>query len=98
MTEENELVRLEKFVSVLLEKFNALQAENKDLTERLLRRETTIGTLQDDLEFMEEERSDISSRVNILIGKIEEWESASGVSAEDDDSADKSSGSEGQDI
>ena len=93
MTEENELVRLERFVSTLLEKFNALQAENKGLTERLLRREATIETLQDDLASMKNERSDISSRVSSLIGKIEEWESAGGVSTEDGDPDDKSSDS-----
>lgn len=93
MTEENELVRLERFVSTLLEKFNALQTENKDLAERLLKREATIETLQDDLSSMKNERGDISSRVSSLIGKIEEWESASGVSAEDGESVDKSSDS-----
>ena len=90
MTEENELGRLERFVSTLLEKFNVLQAENTDLTERLERREATIETLQDDLASMKNERGDISSRVSSLIGKIEEWESESGVPAESDREADKS--------
>lgn len=93
MIEENELVRLEKFVSTLLEKFNVLQNENRDLTERLLNREATIETLQDDLASMKNERGDISSRVNNLIGKIEEWESASGVAVEAAGSTDKSSDS-----
>ncbi len=93
MTEENELVRLERFVSTLLDKFNAQQAENKDLTALLQRRDTTIETLQDDLAAMKNERGDISSRVSSLIGKIEEWESESGVSTDDDENTDKTSDS-----
>ncbi|MCK5071507.1 MAG: hypothetical protein KAR01_13220 [Desulfocapsa sp.] len=90
MTEENELVRLEKFVSTLLGKFNALQAESKDLTERLQRREETIETLQDELGSMKDERGDISTRVSSLIGQIEEWEAGN----EDSQEADKSSDDE----
>jgi len=93
MTEENELARIERFVSTLLEKFNALQAENKELDEHLLEREITIETLQKELASMKNERGDISSRVSSLIGKIEEWESASGVSSESGESADNSSDS-----
>jgi predicted nuclease with TOPRIM domain len=93
MIEDNELVRLEKFVSTLLEKFNALQVQNKELTDRLLRREVTIETLQDDLASMKNERGDISSRVSSLIGKIEEWEAAGEASIENDESAAKSSDS-----
>ncbi|MCF8057162.1 MAG: hypothetical protein K9K37_11075 [Desulfocapsa sp.] len=76
MAEENELQRLEDFVSTLLQKFNDLQDENKELTERLQRREATIETLQGDLASMKDERGDISTRVSNLIGKIEEWESS----------------------
>ena len=101
MTEENELVRLEGFVASLLEKFNALQAENTDLTERLERREETIETLQDDLASMKDERGEISSRVSSLIGKIEDWEASSAVSVggtdeenpDENDSEDDTSGS-----
>ncbi len=95
MTEENELVRLEKFVSTLLEKFNDLQAENKEITERLLRREATIETLEDDLAVLKNERGDISSRVSSLIGKIEEWESAAGISMEESGEDEKPSSDSG---
>ncbi len=95
MTEENELVRLEKFVSTLLEKFNDIQVENKEIKERLLRREETIETLRDDLAALKNERSDISSRVNSLIGKIEEWESAAGISIEGSEGDEKSSSDSG---
>jgi predicted nucleic acid-binding Zn-ribbon protein len=85
MTEEKELARLEGFVATLLEKFNALQAENVDLTERLGRREETIENLQDDLALMKDDRGEISSRVSNLIGKIEDWETTSAVSVTDSD-------------
>ena len=88
MTEEKELARLEGFVATLLEKFNALQTENTELTERLGRREETIETLQDDLASMKDDRGEISSRVSSLIGKIEEWEVSSDVSVGDSDDTD----------
>ncbi|AGF78658.1 hypothetical protein UWK_02115 [Desulfocapsa sulfexigens DSM 10523] len=93
MTEENELVRLEQFVSTLLAKFNALRDESKKLTERLQRREATIETLQDELAAMKNERGDISSRVSSLIGKIEEWESEGEISTEDVEPTEKHSDS-----
>jgi len=77
MAEKNELGRLEEFVSTLLQKFNDLKEQHKELSERLERREMTIETLQDDLASMKDERGDISSRVSSLIGQIEEWEAAS---------------------
>ncbi len=95
MTEENELARLERFVSALLEKFNDIKAENKEMTERLLRREATIETLQDELAAMKNERGDISSRVGSLIAKIEEWEAAAGISSEESGEENKSSSESG---
>jgi len=97
MTEEKELARLEGFVATLLEKFNALQAENADLTERLGKREETIENLQDDLASMKDDRGEISNRVSNLIGKIEDWESGSAVSVTgaDDTSSEESSSDSG---
>lgn len=88
MTEDNELQRLERFVSSLLEKFNALQEEKNELTERLQRRDATIETLEEDLAVMRDERGDISNRVGSLLDKITEWEATSQVSVKETDSAD----------
>ena len=88
MAEENELGRLEEFVSTLLQKFNDLKGQNKELSERLERREMTIETLQEDLASMKDARGDISTRVSNLIGQIEEWESASDESDGESESAD----------
>lgn len=90
MIEENELARLEGFVSTLLEKFSVLQAENKTLSERLMSREEAIETLQSDLASMKNERGNISNRVSSLIGKIEEWELASDTETSTEDSDEKS--------
>lgn len=76
MNEENELAKLEGFVSTLLEKFNGLQNNNKKLAERLQRRDASIMSLEDEIASMQDERGEISSRVSGLINKIEEWESA----------------------
>ncbi len=86
MTEENELARLEGFVTTLLEKFNNLQADNKALDERIERRDTTIEELQGELSTQKDERGEISSRVSSLIGQIEEWESSDNVLEETADS------------
>ncbi|MBU1138205.1 MAG: hypothetical protein KKC77_12700 [Proteobacteria bacterium] len=88
MTQENELQRLEGFVSSLLEKFNALQEEKSELEERIQRREATIETLQEDLATMKNERGEISSRVGSLIDKIEEWEATSQITIKESDSSD----------
>ena len=82
MTEQNELARLEGFVSTLLERFNNLQAENKELNERIERRDASIEELRDELSTQKNQRSEISTRVSSLIDQIEEWESTGGV-AED---------------
>jgi len=76
MKEENELEKLEGFVSTLLDKFNALQAKNTELNGRIQRRDASIAKLEEELVSMKDERGEISSRVSGLIGKIEEWESS----------------------
>lgn len=90
MAKENELERLEEFVATLLSKFNDMQGKNREMGERLQRRDATIENLEDELASMKDERGDISTRVSSLIGKIEEWESASGDSEEEDAAADPS--------
>ena len=74
MMQDSELGRLENFVSKLLDRFNALQADKKRVDELLLQREETIATLQDELASLKDERGEISSRVSGLLDRIEEWE------------------------
>lgn len=77
MSETHELEKLESFVSTLLDRFNTLQQQNQEMTERLERRDTTIETLENELAEMKDERGEISTRVSGILGKIEEWEAAS---------------------
>lgn len=74
MSQESELVRLEKFIAKLLEKFSLLQEENGRLNQELKLREETIVGLKDQIEDSDLERIEISDRVNSIIGKIEDWE------------------------
>ncbi|MBA3008197.1 MAG: cell division protein ZapB [Proteobacteria bacterium] len=74
MMQDSELGRLENFVSKLLDRFNALQAEKKRIDELLLQREETITALQDELASLKDERGEISNRVSGLLDRIEEWE------------------------
>ena len=99
MADEKELARLEGFVSTLLEKFNALRADHKELTERLQRRDTSIENLEDELASLKDDRSEVSTRVSSLIGQIEEWEFCTALDDETTESdgsaeADENVGSE----
>jgi chromosome segregation ATPase len=83
MMQDSELGRLENFVSKLLDRFNALQADKKRVDNLLLQREETIATLQDELASLKDERGAIGSRVSGLLDRIEEWEA--GVKESDDE-------------
>ena len=71
---DSELVRLEKFVSKLLDNFRELKAENARLAADLQHRNETIANLEEKLADNASERGDISSRVNRLIEQIEDLE------------------------
>jgi predicted nuclease with TOPRIM domain len=86
MAEEKELERLEGFVATLLEKFNILRADHRELTERLQRRDASIENLQNELAALKNDQSEVSSRVNSLIDQIEEWEFSNIVEDEEAES------------
>jgi|FLOH01.1.fsa_nt_gi chromosome segregation ATPase len=81
MSRITEMERLELFVANLLEKYNTLLAEKNNLVELLAERDFTIESLESDLASMSDERGEISTRVNGLLGKIEAWEEEVGVAA-----------------
>jgi len=93
MIQDSELGRLEDFVSKLLGRFNALQADKKRVDNLLLQREETIATLQDELASLKDERGEIGSRVSGLLDRIEEWEA--GVKEGDDENGPASRNAEG---
>lgn len=74
MSNDNELKRLESFVSKLLKSFQELKEENGRLTRNLQEREETIAGLKSQLAVNDTERHEISNRVSGLIEQIEEWE------------------------
>lgn len=88
MSETKELEKLEGFVSTLLDRFDNLQQQNQEMTERLQRRDATIETLENEIAEMKNERGEISTRVSGILGKIEEWESAT-ASAVTEESVDE---------
>ncbi len=92
MTQENELERLEGFVTKLLARFNDLQADKKKVDQLLLQREETIAILQDELAALKDERGVIGSRVSGLLDQIEAWEAGA---AENEDMGGNDRGSEG---
>jgi chromosome segregation ATPase len=74
MMQDSELGRLEDFVTKLLEKFNALQADKKKVDDLLLQREGEVFSLQEELASLKDERGEIGNRVSGLLERIEEWE------------------------
>jgi uncharacterized coiled-coil protein SlyX len=82
MSQEQELARLEDFISKLLEKFGALKEENARLNCDIEEKEKTIASLQDRLESNDIEKTEIGDRVNRIIEKIEDWEGNFGTEAE----------------
>ena len=74
MMQDSELGRLEDFVTKLLERFNALQADKKKVDDLLLQREGAIADLQEELAALKDERGEIGHRVSGLLERIEEWE------------------------
>ena len=74
MATENELERLEGFVSRLLLKYNELQEKNKGLTRELAIQQETISRLRQDAEGTQRERFEIDEKITSLVDKIEQWE------------------------
>ncbi|WP_136796970.1 MULTISPECIES: hypothetical protein [Desulfosediminicola] len=74
MSQESELRRLESFVSKLLVSYQELKLENDKLTLELQEQYESVAQMKDRLAVHENERSEISTRVNGLIEQIEEWE------------------------
>ena len=81
MAQGNELERLEGFVAKVLTEYNGLREEKKRLVEELQEKNDRIATLESELSSARTEQSDVGTRVQGLIERIEAWES----SLEEDD-------------
>lgn len=96
MNKDAELQRLEQFVEKLLAKFSELKDQKAQLEKELSERNALIAELQNNISNKDEERVEISTRVNKIVGQIEAWElaldeeadePAEEVVAQDDDAA-----------
>ncbi len=76
MTQESELERLEAVVVKLLEKYDTLREEKRNVEIELAAREKEIEGLESQLDSANSKRGDMSSRVQGLLGQIEDWEAS----------------------
>ncbi len=76
MTQESELERLEAVIVKLLSKYDTLSEEKRDLEETLSVRESEIVELKSELDSVNSVKGDMTSRVQGLLGQIEDWEAS----------------------
>ena len=82
MENNAELVRLEQFVESLLNKYNELKDNFHSLEATLRERDEECAGLKAEIAELQNERSEVGSRVSGLLGRIEQWEAEH--SGEDD--------------
>ncbi len=88
MTQESELERLEAVVVKLLEKYDILREEKRNVEVELAAREKEIEGLESKLESSNSKRGDMSSRVQGLLGQIEDWEASLDGETDEDEEQD----------
>jgi len=76
MSHQEDFARLEAIVEKLLNTVDALRREKAGLQDALRRKEEELHTAKEQSVGLNEERDEILSRVNKLIGTIEEWENS----------------------
>jgi hypothetical protein len=74
MEQDRELKRLEKFVENLLTRFTELRTEKAVLLQEIRDRDEIIEELRESVSSKDSERSEVSLRVEKIVGQIEEWE------------------------
>lgn len=74
MENNTELVRLEQFVDKLLAKYKKLQEKYNNLEDTLEERDAECARLQQQLEELRSERTQVGQKVAGLIDRIERWE------------------------
>ncbi len=75
MARDNELLRLERHIEQLLQRFAAVRDEKRRLERELTAAVADNEHLRGQLEEMTEERQDMTTRVDSLIDRIERWQS-----------------------
>jgi chromosome segregation ATPase len=74
MAKDNELLRLERHIEQLLQRFAAVRDENRRLEGELSTAVADNEQLRRDLGAMTEERQEMTTRVDSLIDRIEKWQ------------------------
>ncbi len=88
MENNEELVRLEQFVDTLLNKYNELKVRFHALEATLSERDAECEGLKNDINALQEQRSEVGNRVVGLLGRIEQWEAEQDETVNDEE-ADK---------
>lgn len=87
MSYKEDFSRLETLVEKLLAQVDALRRQNGELQAALDSRGLELDKMQNETGNLQEERSDILTRVNNLISSIEVWEEGQAASDDSDDPA-----------
>jgi chromosome segregation ATPase len=74
MARESELIRLEEFVEKLLGEFTSIKAEKQRLELLLREQQDENHRLQEALDSVDSERTDVCDRVTSIIARLERWE------------------------
>lgn len=74
MAKDNELLRLERHIEQLLQRFAAVRDENRRLERELSTAVADNEQLRRELGTMTEERQEMTTRVDSLIDRIENWQ------------------------
>lgn len=77
--DNEEFIRLEQLVDTLIENYSDLKGKYRVLEESLQESERERDALQMELVELQDQRSEIGSRISGLLGRIEQWESDKGL-------------------
>lgn len=83
MERDNEFKRLESHLERLLENYAAIKAENRRLDRDCQELKAENQQLKGQISLLESEKSEVGSRVERIIGRIEAWESELELSSDD---------------
>ena len=83
MARESELIRLEEFVERLLGEFSSIKAEKQQLELLLREQQAENQRLQEALDSVDSERTDVRDRVSSIIARLERWEADLDSEAQD---------------
>jgi chromosome segregation ATPase len=83
MERDSEFKRLESYIERLLENYTAMKAENRRLDRDLKDLKAENDALRGEIGLLQSEKTEVGSRVERIISRIEAWESELDSSAGD---------------